>query len=143
MRDGSAKTKAACELSADYHLYVLLSPHSYCQKDQDYPKEPLCLYHFPRHCSACEMLTKTLVTKSREKRTRDSFGKNSQKAFREFPSFPFPSFPVLFLMRGTQLCPASIFPGVTFMRVQSEFGEASFDWYHPACCSSRHQTRFS
>ena len=36
------------------------------------------------------MLTKTKVTKSREKRTRDCFGKNSQKAFREFPSFPFP-----------------------------------------------------
>ena len=36
------------------------------------------------------MLTKTLVTKSREKRTTESFAKNSQKAFREFPSFPFP-----------------------------------------------------
>ena len=36
------------------------------------------------------MLTETLVTKSREKRTTESFAKNSQKAFREFPSFPFP-----------------------------------------------------
>ena len=36
------------------------------------------------------MLTKTLVTKSREKRTTEGFAKNSQKAFREFPSFPFP-----------------------------------------------------
>ena len=36
------------------------------------------------------MLTKTLVTESREKRTAESFAKNSQKAFREFPSFPFP-----------------------------------------------------
>ena len=31
-----------------------------------------------------------MVTRSQEKRTRHEFVKNSQKAFREFPSFPFP-----------------------------------------------------
>ena len=52
----NVKTKAACELSADYHLYVLLSPHSYCQKDQDYPKKPILSFSWTeiQHVNAHE-----------------------------------------------------------------------------------------
>ena len=67
----NVKTKAACELSADYHLYVLLSPHSYCQKDQDYPKRPNLLFFktVRTHVNAHEIL----VTRNREKPTEREF----------------------------------------------------------------------
>ena len=52
----NVKTKAACELSADYHLYILLSPHSYCQKDQDYRRNPFLSFSWTviQHVNAHE-----------------------------------------------------------------------------------------